>query len=67
MQTSSKLQCRVLASRFEQLYAESYIIGTTNGSNIPILAHVIGREDSYYIKSFHSTILQEVVGPNYIF
>jgi hypothetical protein len=44
-----------------------YIIGAKDGSHIPVLALVIGGEDYYCRKSFHSTLLQGIVDANCIF
>ena len=44
-----------------------YIIGAIDGSYIFVLAPIIGGEDYYCRKSFHSTILQEIVGSDCMF
>ena len=67
VQTPSESQFRVLASRFEKSHGIHYIIGAINGSHIHILAPLIGGQDYYCRKSFHSAILQEIVGPDYMF
>jgi hypothetical protein len=67
VQTPSESQFRVLASRFEELHGISYIIGATDGLHIPILAPVIGGEDYYCRKPFHSAFLQGIVGPDCMF
>ena len=41
-----------------------YIIGAIDGSHILVLAPIIGGEDYYCMKSFHSAILQRIVGPD---
>jgi hypothetical protein len=45
IQTPSKSQLRVLASKFEQLHGILYVIGAIDGSHNHILASVIGGED----------------------
>ena len=67
VQTPSESQFRILASRFEKLHGIPYIIGAVHGSHIPVLAPLIGRQDNYYIKPFHTTILQGHVGPDCMF
>jgi len=67
VQTPSESQFRVLASLFEKLHGIPYIIGAIDGSHIPVLAPVIGGEDYYCRKSFHSAILQGIVGPDCMF
>ena len=67
VQTPSESQFRVLASRFEKLHGIPYIIGAIDGSHIPVLAPVIGGQDYYCRKSFHSAILQGIVGPDCMF
>jgi hypothetical protein len=67
VQTTSESQFKILASRFEKLYDISYIIGAIDGSHILVLAPVIGGQDYYCRMSFHSTILQGIVGPYYMF
>ena len=67
VQTPNESQFRVIASRFEQLHGIPYIIGAIDGSHIPVLAPVIGGEDYYCRKSFHSAILQGIVGPDCMF
>ena len=57
IQTPDESQFRILARRFEQLHDIPYVIGAINGSHILVLAPVVGREDYYYKKSFHSAIL----------
>ena len=58
---------RVLARDFERLHNIPYIIGPIDGSHIPVLAPVIGGEDYYCRKSFHSALLQGIVDSNCIF
>ena len=67
VQTPNELQFRLLASKFEQLHGIHYIIGAMDGSHTSVLAHVIGGEYYYCRKSFHSMILQGIVGPNCMF
>ena len=49
------------------MYRIPYIIGAIDGSHISILAPIIGGEDYYCRKSFHSAILQGIVGPDCMF
>ena len=58
---------RVLAQEFEALYGIPYIIGAIDGSHIPILVPVIGGEDYYCRKSFHSVLLQGIVDIKCVF
>ena len=58
---------RILALEFEALHEIPYIIGAIDGSHIPILAHVIGGDDYYCRKSFHSALLQDIVDTKYAF
>ena len=44
-----------------------YIIGAIDGSHILVLTPIIGGEDYYCRKSFHSAILQGIVGPYCMF
>ena len=67
VQTSSKSQFRILTSRFEKLQDIPYIIGAIDGSHIPILAPLIDGQDYFCRKSYHSAILQRIVGPDCIF
>ena len=67
VQTLSELQFRVLGSKYEKLHGIPYIIGAIDGSHIFVLAYVLGGEDDYCRKSFHSAILQEIVGQDCIF
>jgi hypothetical protein len=67
VQTPSKSQFRVLASKFEELHGIPYIIGAIDGSHILVLAPIIGGEDYYCRRSFHSAILQGIVGPDCMF
>ena len=46
-----------LGSRLEQLHDIPYILGPLDGSHMLSLGLVVGEQDSYYRKSFHSTIL----------
>ena len=57
VQIPSGSQFRVLASNFEKLHEISYIMGAIDGSHILVLAPIIGEEDHYCRKSFHSVIL----------
>jgi hypothetical protein len=59
-----ELQFKVLAFQFEALHGIPYIVGAIDGSLIHVLAPVIGREDYYCPKSFHSAILQGIVDVN---
>jgi hypothetical protein len=65
VQFPSESQFKVLASQFEALHGIPYIMDAIDGSHIPILALVIGQEDYYYRKSFHSAILQGIIEENY--
>jgi hypothetical protein len=67
VQFPSELQFKVLASQFEALHGIPYIVSAIDGLHIPVLAHVIGREDYYCRKSFHSTILLGIIDVNYKF
>jgi hypothetical protein len=67
VQTPSKSQFRILALKFEQLHRKPYIICAIDGLYILVLAPVIGGENYYCRKSFYSTILQGLVGPNCMF
>jgi hypothetical protein len=67
IQTPNKNRLRVLAKDFERLHNIPYIIGAIDGSHIPMLAPVIGGEDYYCRKSFHSALLQGIVDANCIF
>jgi hypothetical protein len=49
------------------LHGIPYIIGAIDGSHIIVLAYVINIKDYYCKKSFHSTILQGIVGPDCMF
>jgi hypothetical protein len=49
------------------LHGIPYIIGAIDGSHIPVLAPLIGGQNYYCRMSFHSAILQGIVGPDYIF
>lgn len=62
VQTSYESHFRVLATMFQQLHGISYIIGTIDGLHIHVLALVVGGECYYSRKSFHTTILQRIVG-----
>lgn len=63
----SESHFRVLASKFKELHGISYVIGAIDGLYIPVLALVVGGEDYYCRESFHSTILQFVVGSDCMF
>jgi hypothetical protein len=67
VQIPSESQFRVFVSKFEQLHGIPYIIGAIDGSHILVLAFVISGEDYYCRKSFHSAILQGIVGPYCMF
>ena len=58
VQIPSESQFRVLASRFEKFHDIPYIIGAIDGYHIHILDPLIGGQDYYCRKSFHSVILQ---------
>jgi hypothetical protein len=57
IQIPNENRLRILAKEFERLNNIPYIIGAIDGSHIPVLAPVIGGEDYYYRKSFHSALL----------
>ena len=63
----SESKLRKLARDFEALHDIPYVVGAIDGSHIPILAPVIGGEDYYCRKSFHSALLQGIVDTNCIF
>jgi hypothetical protein len=67
IQALDENRLRVLAKDFERLHNIPYIIGAIDGSHIPVLAPVIGGEDYYCRKSFHSALLQGIVDANCIF
>ncbi len=67
IQIPNENRLRVLANEFEKLHNIPYIIGAIDGSHIPVLAPVIGGEDYYCRKSFHSALLQGIVDTNCIF
>ena len=67
IQTLDESQFRVLARRFKQWHDIPYVIGSINGSHIFVLAPIVRKEDYYYTKSFHLTILQGIVGPDCMF
>lgn len=67
VQIPNENRFRVLARDFERLHNIPYIIGAIDGSHIPVLAPVIGGEDYYCRKSFHSALLQGIVDTNCIF
>jgi hypothetical protein len=67
VQFPNESQFKVLASQFEALHEIPYIVGAIDGSHIPVSALVIGGEDYYCWKSFHSAILQGIVDVNYKF
>jgi hypothetical protein len=67
IQTPYENRLRVLAKYFERLHNIPYIIGAIDGSHIPVLAPVIGGEDYYCRKSFHSALLQGIIDTNCIF
>jgi hypothetical protein len=58
-QTESSL--RAMAAEFEKLHGIPYIIGTVDGSHIPIIAPPIDPTSYYCRKGFYSALLQEVV------
>lgn len=61
VQFPSEVQFRVLVAEFQALHGIPYIVGAIDGSHIPILAPLIGGEDYYCRKSFHSALLQGIV------
>ena len=61
VQMPSESQFRVLAREFEALHGIPYIIGAIDGLHIAVLAPMVGGEDYYCRKSFHSAILQGIV------
>jgi hypothetical protein len=63
----SKSQFRILAKEFEALHGIPYVVGAIDGSHILVLTPINGGEDYYYLKSFHSIILQEIVDVHYKF
>ena len=63
----SPARFKVLAQEFEAHHGIPYIIGAIDGSHIPILAHVIGKEDYYCRKSFHLALLQGIVDTKCVF
>lgn len=67
IQVPNENKFRVLAKEFERLHNIPYIIRAIDGSHIPVLAPVIGGEDYYCRKSFHSALLQGIVDTNCIF
>ena len=67
VQFPSPARFRVLAQEFEALHGIPHIIGAIDGSHIPILAPVIGGEDYYCRKSFHSALLQGIVDTKCVF
>ena len=60
VQTMNESQFRILASRFEQLHGLPYTIRVIDGSHIHVLVVVVGGEDYYCRKSFHTTIYMEL-------
>jgi hypothetical protein len=52
---------RAMAAEFEKLHRIPYIIGTIDGSHIPIIAPPIDPTSYYYRKGFYSTLLQRAV------
>jgi hypothetical protein len=67
IQTPNENRLGILAKDFERLHNIPYIIGAIDSSHILVLARVIGGEDYYYCKSFHSALLQGIVNTNCIF
>jgi hypothetical protein len=67
VQIPSPARDRVLAQEFEVLHVISYIIIDIDGLHILILAPMIGGENCYCSKSFHSPLLQCIVDANCIF
>ena len=52
---------------FEKLHDIPYIICAIDGSHIHVLAPLIGGQDYYCRLSFHSAIMQGIVGPDCMF
>ena len=50
-----------MAREFEELHGIPYVIGTIDGSHIPIIAPLLDPTSHYYQKRFYSTLLQGVV------
>lgn len=67
IQIPNEMQFRGLARSFKKLHGIPYVIRAIDGSHIHVQAPVIGGEDYYRKKSFHSSILQGIVGLNCIF
>ena len=67
VQFPSPARFRVLAQEFEALHEIRYIIGLIDGSHIPILTSVIGGDDYYCRKSFHLSLLQDIVDTKCVF
>jgi hypothetical protein len=67
VQFPNPAQFRILAQEFKALNGIPYIIEAVDGSHIPILAPVIGGEDYYCRKSFHSALLQGIVDTKCVF
>ena len=67
IQIPKEIKFRVLAKEVEGLYNILYIIEVIEGLHIHVLAPIIGGEDYYCCKSFHSALLQRIVDKNCIF
>jgi len=63
----NEFKLQKLARDFEALHDIPYVVGAIDGSHILILAPVVGGEDYYCRKSFHSALLQGIVDTNCIF
>ena len=50
-----------ISQQFEALHGIPYIVGTIDGSHIPIIAPAQHAADYYYRKGFHSVLLQGIV------
>ena len=61
VQMPSELQFRILAREFKALHGIPYIMSAIDGSHILVLVPVVGGEDYYCRKLFHSAILQGIV------
>jgi hypothetical protein len=66
IQTPNENKLRILAKDFERLHNIPYTIGAIDSSHIPVLALLIGGEDYYCCKSFHSVLLQGIADANCI-
>jgi hypothetical protein len=67
IQIPKEIRFRVVAKEVERLYNILYIIEVIEVLHIHVLAPIIGGEDYYCRKSFHSALLQGIVDTNCIF